>query len=139
MDRINPRLDGRKPEPIPGIKQKLIAEAQAILAEDIAMNRAIGKHGAAVIGDGQTILTHCNAGALATGGYGTALGVVRAAWEAGKKIRVVAGETRPVLQGSRLTAWELMPDGIPGPLITDSMAGSLMPRGESQGLVGGAD
>jgi methylthioribose-1-phosphate isomerase len=121
------------------IKQKLIAEAQAILAEDIAMNRAIGKHGAAVVRDGQTILTHCNAGALATGGYGTALGVVRAAWEAGKKIRVVAGETRPVLQGSRLTAWELMQDGIPVTLITDSMAGSLMHRGEIHVCVVGAD
>src|SRR5438309_11323028 len=125
-------LDALKTEPIPVIKQKLIAEAQAILDEDIAMNRAIGKHGSAVIGDGQTILTHCNAGALATGGYGTALGVVRAAWEAGKKIRVVAGETRPVLQGSRLTAWELMQDGIPVTLITDSMAGALMHRGEIQ-------
>src|SRR5438094_5534463 len=139
IDRMKHRLDALKAEPIPVIKQKLIAEAQAILAEDIAMNRAIGKHGAAVVRDGQTILTHCNAGALATGGYGTALGVVRAAWEAGKKIRVVAGETRPVLQGSRLTAWELMQDGIPVTLITDSMAGSLMHRGEIQVCVVGAD
>src|SRR3989449_1577610 len=128
IDRMKHRLDALKAEPIPVIKQKLIAEAQAILAEDIAMNRAIGKHGAALVRDGQTILTHCNAGALATGGYGTALGVVRAAWEAGKKIRVVAGETRPVLQGSRLTVWELMQDQIPVTLITDSMAGALMRR-----------
>src|SRR3989454_12348042 len=111
------RLDALKAEPIPVIKQKLIAEAQAILAEDIAMNRAIGKHGAAVVRDGQTILTHCNAGALATGGYGTALGVVRAAWEAGEKMRVVAGGARPGLQGSRLPAWEVVPDGSPGTLI----------------------
>src|SRR5207244_642670 len=139
IDRMKRRLDALKTEPIPMIKQKLIAEAQAILDEDIAMNRAIGKHGAAVIGDGQTILTHCNAGSLATGGYGTALGVVRAAWEAGKKIRVVAGETRPVLQGSRLTVWELMQDGIPVTLITDNMAGTLMRRGEIQVCVVGAD
>src|SRR2546428_5450205 len=125
MDRINPRLDARKAEPIPVIKQKLIAEAQAILDEDIAMNRAIGKHGAAVVRDGQTILTHCNAGALATGGYGTALGVVRAAWEAGKKIRVVARETRPVLQGSRLTALGLVQDRLPVTLLTDHNARKL--------------
>jgi methylthioribose-1-phosphate isomerase len=139
INRMRRRLDALKTEPIPVIKQKLIAEAQAILDEDIAMNRAIGKHGAAVIGDGQTILTHCNAGSLATGGYGTALGVVRAAWEAGKKIRVIAGETRPVLQGSRLTAWELMQDGIPVTLITDSMAGTLMRQGEIHVCVVGAD
>src|SRR5207247_3706341 len=120
-------------------KRKLIAEAQAILAEDVAMNRATGKVGAAVGRGGQRVLTHCDAGALATGGYGTALGVVRAAWEAGKKIRVVAGETRPVLQGSRLTAWELMQDGIPVTLITDSMAGALMHRGEIHVCVVGAD
>jgi len=139
LDRMKRRLDSLKAEPIPSIKQRLIAEAQAILEEDIAMNRAIGRHGAAVIGDGQTILTHCNAGALATGGYGTALGVVRAAWEAGKKIQVMAGETRPVLQGSRLTAWELMQDGIPVTLIADNMAGSLMRQGRIHVCVVGAD
>ena len=139
IDRMKRRLEALKAEPIPAIKQKLIAEAQAVLEEDIAMNRAIGKHGAAVVGDGQTILTHCNAGALATGGYGTALGVVRAAWEGGKKIRVVAGETRPVLQGSRLTAWELMQDGIPVTLITDNMAGTLMGQGKIHLCVVGAD
>ncbi len=137
--RMKRRLESLRAEPIPVIKQKLVAEAQAILDEDIAMNRAIGRHGAAVIGDGQTILTHCNAGALATGGYGTALGVVRAAWEAGKKIQVVAGETRPVLQGARLTVWELMQDGIPVTLITDSMAGSLMRQGKIHVCVVGAD
>jgi len=139
IDRMKRRLDALKAEPIPTIKQKLIAEAQAVLDEDIAMNKAMGKHGAAVIGDGQTILTHCNAGALATGGYGTALGVVRAAWEAGKKIRVVADETRPVLQGARLTAWELMQDGIPVTLITDNMAGALMQQGRVHVCVVGAD
>jgi len=139
IDRMKRRLEALKAEPISAIKQKLIAEAQAVLEEDIAMNRAIGKHGAAVVGDGQTILTHCNAGALATGGYGTALGVVRAAWEGGKKIRVVAGETRPVLQGSRLTAWELMQDGIPVTLITDNMAGTLMRQGKIHLCVVGAD
>jgi methylthioribose-1-phosphate isomerase len=139
IDRMKRRLEALRGEPIPAIKRKLIAEAQAILAEDIAMNRAIGRHGAAVIGDGQTILTHCNAGALATGGYGTALGVVRAAWEAGKKIQVMADETRPVLQGSRLTAWELMQDGIPVTLIADNMAGSLMRQGKIHVCVVGAD
>lgn len=139
IDRMKRRLESLKGEPVPAIKQQLAAESQAILDEDIAMNHAIGRHGAAVIGDGQTILTHCNAGALATGGYGTALGVVRAAWEAGKKIQVVADETRPVLQGSRLTAWELMQDGIPVTLITDNMAGSLMRQGKIQVCVVGAD
>ena len=139
IDRMKRRLETLKAEPIPAIKQKLIVEAQAVLDEDIAMNRAMGKHGAAVIGDGQTILTHCNAGALATGGYGTALGVVRAAWEEGKKIRVVADETRPVLQGARLTVWELMQDGIPVTLITDNMAGALMQQGRIHVCIVGAD
>ncbi len=139
IDRMKRRLDALQAEPIPVIKQKLIAESQAVLEEDIAMNRAMGRHGSAVIGDGQTILTHCNAGALATGGYGTALGVVRAAWEEGKKIRVVADETRPVLQGARLTAWELMQDGIPVTLITDNMAGALMGQGKIHVCIVGAD
>jgi methylthioribose-1-phosphate isomerase len=110
---------------------RLIDESQAILDEDIAMNRAMGKIGAALIEGGDTILTHCNAGALATGGYGTALGVIRAAWEDGKKIRVIVDETRPVLQGARLPAWELMQDDIPVTLITDNMAGALMREGGS--------
>ncbi len=139
IDRMKRRLDALQAEPVPVIKQKLVAEAQAVLTEDIAMNKAMGRHGSAVVGDGQTILTHCNAGALATGGYGTALGVVRAAWEEGKKIRVVAGETRPVLQGARLTVWELMQDGIPVTLITDNMAGTLMRQGKIHVCVVGAD
>jgi methylthioribose-1-phosphate isomerase len=139
IKRMKRRLEALRNEPIPVIQQQLIAEAQAILEEDIAMNRAIGRHGASIIRDEATILTHCNAGALATGGYGTALGVVRAAWEAGKKIRVLADETRPVLQGARLTAWELMQDGIPVTVITDNMAGSLMRQGKVDVCVVGAD
>ena len=99
----------------------------------------MGRHGAKLIRKGQTILTHCNAGALATAGYGTALGVVRAAWEEGKKIKVIADETRPVLQGARLTAWELMQDKIPVTLITDNMAGSLMQKGLIHVCIVGAD
>ncbi len=118
---------------------RLIDESQAILDEDVAMNRAMGRIGATLIEGGDTILTHCNAGALATGGYGTALGVIRAAWEDGKKIRVIADETRPVLQGARLTAWELMQDDIPVTLITDNMAGALMREGRIQRCIVGAD
>jgi methylthioribose-1-phosphate isomerase len=118
---------------------RLIQEAQTILEEDVAMNRTMGAIGATFIRDGNTVLTHCNAGALATGGYGTALGVIRAAWNSGKRIRVVADETRPVLQGARLTAWELMQDGIPVTLITDNMAGALMRQGRIQACIVGAD
>ncbi|MFZ5876535.1 MAG: S-methyl-5-thioribose-1-phosphate isomerase [Nitrospirota bacterium] len=121
------------------LTDRLIAESQAILDEDVAMNRAMGAIGATFIKNNDTVLTHCNAGALATGGYGTALGVIRAAWESGKRIRVVADETRPILQGARLTAWELMQDGIPVTLITDNMAGALMRQGRVQACVVGAD
>ena len=120
-------------------RQILIDEAGKILAEDIACNRKIGAFGAALIRDGDTILTHCNAGALATGGYGTALGVIRAAWEQGKKIHVFVDETRPVLQGARLTAWELVREQIPATLITDNMAGFLMSRGKIARIITGAD
>lgn len=113
---------------------RLAAEARAIHREDVQACRMIGRLGAARVGDGATILTHCNAGAIATGGYGTALGVVRAAREAGKRVRVVACETRPVLQGARLTAWELAKDGFDVTLITDSMVGQLM-RGRGVDLV----
>jgi len=139
IDRMKRAVEALKMEPIATIKQKLIAEAQAILDEDIAMNRAIGVYGADLVRDGQTILTHCNAGALATGGHGTALGVVRGAWDAGKKIHVIEGETRPVLQGSRLSAWELMQDGIPSTVITDNMTGALMQQGKIHVCVVGAD
>ncbi len=121
------------------LKKILLEEAHAILREDIEMNRAIGKFGAKLIGEGAGVLTHCNAGALATGGYGTALGVIRSAWEKDKKISVYADETRPVLQGARLTAWELAQDQIPVTLITDSMAGFFMKQGKIQCCVVGAD
>jgi methylthioribose-1-phosphate isomerase len=113
--------------------------AQAIHDEDVASCRAIGRHGATLVPERATVLTHCNAGALATAGYGTALGVIRGAIEAGRNVRVLADETRPFLQGARLTAWELMADGIETVLITDGAAGSLMRRGEVDLVVVGAD
>ncbi len=139
IDRMKKKLASLSAQAVPGVKAALLAEAQAILDEDIALCKAMGKHGAELIANGQTVLTHCNAGALATAGYGTALGVIRAAWEQGKKIQVIADETRPVLQGARLTAWELMQDRIPVTLITDNMAGSLMRQGKIQLCVVGAD
>jgi len=139
IERMKRTLAGLRGQPVVEIKRRLLEESQRILDEDIAMNRALGRHGAALVKDGQTILTHCNAGALATAGYGTALGVVRAAWEQGKKIRVLADETRPVLQGARLTVWELMQDQIPVTLITDNMAGALMRRGLIHLCLVGAD
>ena len=120
-------------------QQRLLKEAQMILSEDVRINQALGNFGASIIQDGDNILTHCNAGALATAGYGTALGVVRAAWDSGKKLHVYADETRPVLQGSRLTTWELQQDGIPVTLITDNMAGALMQKKGIQCCVVGAD
>jgi methylthioribose-1-phosphate isomerase len=120
-------------------KKALIAEARRICAEDIAINRQMGKHGSSLIADGDNILTHCNAGALATAGYGTALGVLRAAKEQGKKLHVYVDETRPVLQGARLTAWELRKEKIPATLITDNMAGFLMQQGRIDKIIVGAD
>jgi len=120
-------------------KASLEDEAKRILAEDIAINEAMGRHGAALMPDSGTVLTHCNAGALATGGYGTALGVIRAAIAAGKKIDVFADETRPFLQGARLTAWELAKDSIPVTLITDNMAGHFMKAGQIKAAIVGAD
>jgi methylthioribose-1-phosphate isomerase len=122
-----------------GLQAKLVAEAQAMLLDDIAINRQIGAHGQRLIKDGDNILTHCNAGGLATGGYGTAIGVIRAAWEAGKKIHVFVDETRPILQGARLTAWELSKLGIPYTLIPDNAAASLMAQGKVNFIVVGAD
>jgi methylthioribose-1-phosphate isomerase len=118
---------------------RLASEARAIHREDVAACRAMGAVGAARIPDGATVLTHCNAGALATGGYGTALGVLRATRELGKRIRVIACETRPVLQGARLTAWELARDGFDVTLVTDSMVASLMAAGKVDAAVVGAD
>ncbi len=121
------------------IRKALVAEAVRIGEEDIAINRRIGQHGQELLPDGAQILTHCNAGALATAGYGTALGVIRAAHEAGKKIHVYVDETRPVLQGARLTAWELVREGMPCTLITDNMAGALMQQGKVDAVLVGAD
>jgi methylthioribose-1-phosphate isomerase len=124
---------------VKAIKYLLEEEAIKILKEDLAANRAMGKHGQILIPDGSSILTHCNAGALATAGYGTALGVIRAAFECGKKIHVFVDETRPFLQGARLTAWELMKEKIPCTLITDNMAGALMGQGKVDLAIVGAD
>jgi methylthioribose-1-phosphate isomerase len=139
IERMKHTLLAVHGRPVAEAKRRLLHESQQMLEEDVALNKALGRHGAALVGNGQTILTHCNAGALATAGYGTALGVVRAAWEEGKKIRVLADETRPVLQGARLTVWELMQDRIPVTLITDNMAGALMRQGRIDLCLVGAD
>jgi methylthioribose-1-phosphate isomerase len=125
--------------PIPDVRARLEREARAIMDEDVAANRALGEHGAGLVPAGARILTHCNAGALATAGYGTALGVVRAAHAQGKVALVWVDETRPVMQGSRLTAWECVREGIPHRLVADSVAGSLMARGQVDLVVTGAD
>jgi methylthioribose-1-phosphate isomerase len=125
--------------PLDQIRDRMVAEAKLIREEDIEINRAIGRHGAPLVPDGRTVLTHCNAGALATAGYGTALGVVRAAVEAGKDIDVFADETRPFLQGARLTVWELQRDGIRATLITDNMAGHFLHAGNIGCVIVGAD
>ena len=130
---------GSDAEKIARVKALLVEEGQRVLTEDIAINEAMGRHGAALLSDSSTVLTHCNAGALATGGYGTALGVIRAAVAEGKKISVFADETRPFLQGARLTAWELAKDGIPVTLITDNMAGHFMKQSQIQAVIVGAD
>jgi len=117
----------------------LVAEAQRIFDEDVAGNHRIGRFGAELLGQSTTVLTHCNAGALATAGYGTALGVIRAAAESGKRITVFAGETRPYLQGARLTAWELQQDGIDVTLITDNMSGHFFQQGTFDAVIVGAD
>jgi methylthioribose-1-phosphate isomerase len=126
-------------ESVDQIKDRLDREAQAIHDEDVASCRAMGAYGAEVVPAEATILTHCNAGALATAGYGTALGVIRGAVERGKRVAVLADETRPFLQGARLTAWELVRDGIPTTVITDSMAGAIMRTGHIDLVVVGAD
>jgi methylthioribose-1-phosphate isomerase len=136
MQRLYAALRGR---PIDEIRAALVREARQIYLDDIAINRAIGANGAALVPDGKTVLTHCNAGALATAGYGTALGVIRAAVAAGKHIDVFADETRPFLQGARLTVWELQQDNIPVTLITDNMAGHFLHSGRIGCVVVGAD
>ena len=136
MRRLYSELQAR---PIEEIRAKLVSEAQQIRLEDIAINECIGRNGAPLIPDGKSVLTHCNAGALATAGYGTALGVIRAAVASGKKIDVFADETRPFLQGARHTVWELQHDNIPATLITDNMAGHFLHSGRIGCVVVGAD
>ena len=139
VDRIKIFLTERNKQTVDKLKSMLIEEANKILQEDIEINRAIGRWGAPFIKDGDTIITHCNAGSLATGGYGTATAPIRVAVEQGKRIQVIADETRPVLQGARLTAWELMEDNIPVTLITDNTAGALLRKGEIALAIVGTD
>jgi methylthioribose-1-phosphate isomerase len=143
IERMRGVLEKAKSEKIRDVeevKNRLVKEALAIFQEDIESNRALGRFGAELIPDNSTVLTHCNAGALATAGdYGTALGMVRGAIDAGKHVAVIADETRPFLQGSRLTAWELSKDNIPVTVITDNMAGHVMKQGKVDCVVVGAD
>lgn len=139
VERIKNLLYSKKDKSVDSLKKTLIDEAKNILKEDIEVNKAIGRWGAEFIKDGDTILTHCNAGSLATGGYGTATAPMLIAKEQGKKIQVIADETRPVLQGARLTAWELMQVGIPVTLITDNTAGALMKKGAIDLAIVGTD
>ncbi|MGI6128858.1 MAG: S-methyl-5-thioribose-1-phosphate isomerase [bacterium] len=139
LERVQSRLETIKDKSVVEIRTALIREAQQMQTEDINTNQAIGRHGNTIVPQQACILTHCNAGALATCGYGTALGVIRAAYEAGKNIHVFADETRPLLQGARLTAFELMEDGIPITLITDNMAGWVMHKGMVDLVIFGAD
>ena len=131
-------LDGSN-EDLVNLKEKIVIEGLKILEEDVETNKRIGEYGAAIIKDGWTILTHCNAGALATVSYGTALGVIRTAFNQGKNIKVFVDETRPRLQGAKLTAWELVNEGIPTRLISDNMAGYFMRKGEVNVVIVGAD
>jgi methylthioribose-1-phosphate isomerase len=142
LRRMGDVIDAELAKPgssVPSVRDRLVREAQVILDEDVAACRALGAFGVPLVPDGARILTHCNAGALATGGFGTALGVVRAAAQAGRRVSVLADETRPFLQGARLTAWELDRDGIPVTVITDNMSAHLMRRGEVDLVVVGAD
>jgi methylthioribose-1-phosphate isomerase len=139
VNRLKKLLLSNKELSVNKLKELLIEEANNILKEDIEVNKSIGRWGAQLIKDGDTIITHCNAGSLATGGYGTATAPIRVAKEQGKKIHVIADETRPVLQGARLTAWELMQDKIPVTLITDNSAGALMKNGEIDIAIVGTD
>jgi methylthioribose-1-phosphate isomerase len=139
LERMKRVCEANKERAVEAIKELLVSEALAILEEDIEINKRIGEQGKDLIHANDTVLTHCNAGALATGGYGTALGVIRRAWEEKKGIKVIATETRPLLQGARLTAWELHREGIPVTLIADNMAGYLMQQGEIDLCIVGAD
>jgi methylthioribose-1-phosphate isomerase len=137
--RMQEKFEMLRVRPVAQIKQAIVDEAQRMHAEDIAINQAMGRHGAALMPATGGVLTHCNAGALATAGYGTALGVIRAAVEQGKKIHVYADETRPFLQGARLTAWELVKDGIPTTVISDNMSGAMMRQKKVGAVIVGAD
>ncbi|HET6842732.1 MAG TPA: S-methyl-5-thioribose-1-phosphate isomerase [Candidatus Angelobacter sp.] len=137
--RMTDKFDSLAERSIAEIKAALVREAQEMYVEDIAANEAMGRHGATLMPSSGGVLTHCNAGGLATCGYGTALGVVRSAISSGKQIHVYADETRPFLQGARLTAWELMKDGIPTTVIADNMAGAMMKQGKIKAVVVGAD
>lgn len=137
--RMQQKFEAEAPHGVQHVKGAMVSEAQKMLVEDIAANEAMGRHGATLLPSSGGVLTHCNAGALATCGYGTALGVIRAAVEAGKQIHVFADETRPFLQGARLTAWELMKDGISTTVIADNMAGAMMRQGKIKAVVVGAD
>ena len=139
IDRMNRLYSEIRHLALEEIRTRLIDEAKLVRVEDIEINMSLGRHGAPLVPDGKTVLTHCNAGALATAGYGTALGVIRAAIESGKKIDVFADETRPFLQGARLTVWELQHDGIEATLITDNMAGHFLRSGRIGCVVVGAD
>ncbi|MGD0021461.1 MAG: S-methyl-5-thioribose-1-phosphate isomerase [Smithellaceae bacterium] len=139
LERMKKRLDQAVQIGQNNLVKELVDEAKSIYAEDIEANRQIGKQGSKLLADGNNILTHCNAGALATAGYGTALGVIRAAHEQGKKLHIYVDETRPVLQGARLTAWELKKEKIPATVITDNMAGFLMKQGKIDKVLVGAD
>src|SRR3954453_10665215 len=139
IQRMKDKFESLSEQPVDRIRQEMVSEAQRMYLEDIAANEAMGQHGATLMPSSGGVLTHCNAGALATCGYGTALGVIRAAVEQGKKITVFADETRPFLQGSRLTAWELNKDNIPTTVISDNMAGAMMRQGKIGAIVVGAD
>lgn len=139
LERMKSTFEEHRSLPLDQLKQQILQEARDIEREDIEANKKIGFYGKDLVRDGQSILTHCNAGALATAGYGTALGVIRAAFQDGKRIHVYVDETRPLLQGARLTCWELDRENIPVVLITDNMAGYLMQKGEISMVVTGAD
>ena len=139
VDRIMKKVEEMKQDPPAKIIKEVVEEAEKIADEDLEANRRIGKHGSSLIKNGNTVLTYCNAGGLATAGYGTALGVLRAAWEEGTKFEVITAETRPLLQGARLTAYELFQEGIPVTLITDNAIGYIISKGKVDLIIVGAD
>ncbi|MEI8326156.1 MAG: S-methyl-5-thioribose-1-phosphate isomerase [Betaproteobacteria bacterium] len=139
LQRMRAAWESAQRQPASEVARRLLALAHEIAAEDVRINRAMGAFGASLLADGDRVLTHCNAGALATAGHGTALGVIRSAVASGKRISVIANETRPFLQGARLTAWEMVQENIPVTLITDNMAGHLMRCGEVDAVIVGTD